>query len=425
MVELRRRLGLFEVTMYGVGLILGAGIYVLIGGAAALAGNLTWASFLLGAAIATFTGLSYAELASMFPKAAAEYVYVNNAFKLRFPAFIVGWIIVFASISSVSTISIGFGGYFAGLFSSTSLISALVLIVLLTLISLYGIRESIWFNVVFTLIEVTGLGIIIFVGIIFPSGNPVDFFESPSGINGIFAAVPLIFFAYIGFEHIANMSEETRNPRRTIPRALLLSILITTVLYVLVAISAVRVLDWRDLAGSSTPLAAVAGSALGPSGSILLTIIALFATTNTVLIALIASSRILYGMASHGSLPSFFSTVSKRTRTPWVAILAVMSVALIFTALGNLVTVAEITVFSIVITFAAVNLSLIWLRYREPNFTRPFKVPFNIGRFPVLPSVGLLTSLVGVTQFDANIIVIGLSAIGVGVLFYLIFRKFR
>ena len=102
MVELRRRLGLFEVTMYGVGLILGAGIYVLIGGAAAVAGNLTWASFLLGAAIATFTGLSYAELASMFPKAAAEYVYVNNAFKLRFPAFIVGWIIVFASISSVS-----------------------------------------------------------------------------------------------------------------------------------------------------------------------------------------------------------------------------------------------------------------------------------------------------------------------------------
>ena len=147
MSELEPRLGLFQVTMYGVGLILGAGIYVLIGQAAALAGDFVWASFLLAAGISVFTGLSYAELAAMYPRAAAEYVYARRAFESPFFAYLVGWLIVFAAVVSASTVALGFGGYVAALAGSPAIASAGLLIVLLSGLNFIGIRESSWVNV--------------------------------------------------------------------------------------------------------------------------------------------------------------------------------------------------------------------------------------------------------------------------------------
>lgn len=423
MVELKRQLGLFQATMYGVGLILGAGIYVLIGEAAATAGNIVWLSFVLGAVVSVFTGLSYAELASMYPKAAAEYVYVRNAFKNNFLAFIVGWLIIFTAIVSASAVSLGFGGYFAGFYGSPITISAILLIVALSFVNFYGIRESSWANVVFTIIEVSGLAFIIYIGFTFTDTSPVNYFESPFGINGIFAALALIFFAYIGFENIANIAEETKNPTRVLPRALILSISITGVIYILVSIAAVSVLDWQDLGASTAPLADVAGRVLGSGGQLSLSVIALFATTNTVLIMLVAGSRIVYGMSQQNSLPSFFAKINARTKTPWIAVFAVMAAAIIFAFIGNIVTVANITVFAIVITFALVNLSLIWLRYKEPNIERPFKVPINIGKLPILPFLGLVTSVALATQFDAYVISVGTGVVGTGALFYVLYRK--
>lgn len=423
MTELKRHLGLFQTTMYGVGLILGAGIYVLIGEAAGIAGNAVWFSFILGAIIAAFTGLSYAELSSMYPKAAAEYVYVKNAFKNSFVAFIVGWLIIFTAIVSASTVALGFGGYFAGFYDLPVAISAVLLIIALSFVNFYGIRESSWANTIFTIVEISGLALIIFIGFTFTNTAPVNYFESPSGINGVFAAIALIFFAFIGFQNIANIAEETKNPTRVLPRALILSISITAAIYILVSIAAVSVLNWQDLGQSIAPLADVAGRALGSGGQVTLSAIALFATTNTVLIMLVAGSRIVYGMAQHNSLPSFLGKIHTKTRTPWIAVFVVMAVAVAFASAGNIVTIANITVFTIIITFSLVNLSLIWLRYKEPNVERPFRVPLNIGRFPVLPLIGLVTSAFGVTQFDPYVIFVGIGVIGVGALFYMFYRK--
>jgi APA family basic amino acid/polyamine antiporter len=425
MAELKRQLGLFQATMYGVGLILGAGIYVLIGEAAGIAGNAVWISLAVGAIISAFTGLSYAELTSMYPKAAAEYVYVRNAFNNNFLAFIVGWLILFTAIVSASTVSLGFGGYFAGFFDSPITVSAALLIVALSFVNFYGIKESSWMNVVFTIIEVSGLAFIIYIGSTFSDTHPVNYFESSFGINGILAATALIFFAYIGFENIANIAEETKNPTRVLPRALVLSISITGVIYVLVSIAAVSVLNWQDLGASTAPLADVAGRALGSGGQISLSVIALFATTNTVLIMLVAGSRILYGMAQQRSIPPFLSSIHVRTKTPWIAVFTVMVLSATFAFVGNIVTIANISVFTIVIVFALVNLSLIWLRYKQPNAERPFKVPFSIGRFPVLPFLGIVSSISLATQFDAYVIAVGIVVIGAGVSFYLFYGRAR
>lgn len=423
MGQLKRQLGLFQTTMYGVGLILGAGIYVLIGEAANAAGNMIWVSFILSAVIAAFTGLSYAELASMYPKAAAEYVYVRNAFRNNFVAFIIGWLITFTTVLAASTVAVGFGGYFAGFYGLPVQASAVLLIIMLSFLNFYSIRESSRMNVIFTIIEVAGLAFIIYLGFTFVGTEQVDYFENPFGISGIFAAVALAFFAYIGFENIANIAEETRNPTRTLPRALILSLAITAAVYILVSIAAINALGWQDLGASLAPLADVASRALGSGGSFALSVIALFATTNTVLVLLVAGSRILYGMAEQRSMPSPLARIHARTGTPGVAVFAIMAAAVAFVFAGNITTIANITVFTIVIIFASVNLALIWLRYKEPNMDRPFRVPLNVGKFPVLPFLGLATAVAGATQFDAYVVSVGMGVIGAGALFYLFYRK--
>jgi len=423
MIELKRYMGLFHTTMYGIGLILGAGIYVLIGEAAGIAGNAVWLSFIFGVIAAVFAGLSYAELASMYPKAAAEYVFVKNAFRSNFLAFIIGWLTLFTSIIAAATVALGFGGYITEFFDYPIVISAALLIVILSLVNFFGIRESSWTNIVFTMIEAAGLALIIYIGFTFTGADPVNYFESASGINGIFLAFVLIFFAFIGFEDIVNIAEETKNPRKVLPRAILLSILITAIIYILVSLTVVRVLSWQELGSSVAPLADVAGRALGTSGQFVLSLIALFATTNTVLIILLAGSRILYGMATHNSLPSLLGKIHPRTKTPWMAVLAIMFTAIIFTFIGNIATIASITVFAIVITFALVNLSVILLRYKESTLERSFRVPVNIGKFPILPLLGLIVSGYMVTQFSAYVVLVGIGIIVIGVIFYAFYTK--
>jgi APA family basic amino acid/polyamine antiporter len=424
MTELRRELGLFHVTMYGIGLILGAGIYVLIGEAANLAGSALWASFVVGAVIATLTGLSYAELSSMYPKAAAEYVYTKNAFDNNFLSFITGWLVVFTAIVSAATISMGFAGYLAELYGLPVSVSAILLIIILSFVNFYGIKESSWMNVAFTLIEAAGLAFIVLLGFVFGRTDQVNYLESPSGIAGILSAVPLVIFAYIGFENIANIAEETKNPKSALPRAFVLSIAITALFYILVSIAAVSALDWKALGESKAPLADVAGAAIGQIGYQTLSIIALFATTNTVLIALISGSRMLYGIAEQGSLPKLLSSIHSGRRTPWLSIVAIMLVSIIFVFLGNIVTVAHVTVFSVIVTYAFVNLSVIRLRYKYPSGERSFRVPLAIGKFPILPFLGFVTSLIGVTQFNSYVLSIGTGVIALGAILYILYARF-
>lgn len=423
MSELKRHIGLFHLTMYGVGLILGAGIYVLIGEAVGIAGGAVWISFALGTVVAIFAGLSYAELTSVFPKAAAEYTFVKHAFKNNFLAFIIGWLTAITSIITASVVALGFGGYLLKFIDIPIILSAAGLIVALSVVNFIGIRESAWTNTVFTIIEAAGLILIIVIGFTFVSPEPVDYFHSPTGLSGIVIAFVLVFFAFIGFEDMANVAEEVKKPKRTLPRAVILSVVISGIIYILVALASVRVVNWQELGLSAAPMADIASKAFGEKGSILLSSIALFATTNTVLITLVAGARIFYGMAKGGAFPSKFGIVHSKTKTPWIAVLCIMVASAAFTLIGDIVIVANITVFAIVITFAMINLAVIVLRYTEPDIERPFRIPLNIKRFPILPLFGIGITIYMMLQFELEVVAVGVAIMGIGALVYLAYQR--
>jgi len=423
MSELKRHMGLFHLTMYGVGLILGAGIYVLIGEATAFAGNSVWISFLFGIIIAMFAGLSYAELTALFPKAAAEYTFVKHAFKNNFLAFIIGWLTAITSMITAATVSLGFGGYLAQFVNLPITISAVLLIGGLSIVNFIGIKESTWANTIFAIITAGGLVLIIFLGMTYETTESIDYFEMPHGTTGIILAFVLIFFAFIGFEDMANVAEEVKRPKKTIPRAIILSVVITGIIYILVSLSVVRVINWEELGQSAAPLAAIAERSLGIGGSITLSAIALFATASTVLITLVAGSRILYGMAHNKSLPLSLGKIHSKTKTPWIAVIGILITSIAFTLIGDIVIVANITVFAVVITFAMINLSVIVLRYTEPNLERSFRVPVNIGRFPLLPLFGFGVTIYMAIQFEMEVMLVGFAIMAAGALFYVIFNR--
>ena len=259
--KLKRELGLLETTFYGVGVILGAGIYVLIGKGAGLAGNMVWAAFAIGALIAAFTGLSYAELSSMFPKSGGEYVFAEKAFNKRI-AFLIGWLIIIGGVIASAAVSLGFAGYFSAIFHTPTIPIAMTLILLLSLLSFWGIKQSAFAEIIATFVEVGGLIAIILFGLKY-IGHVNYAALPPLGFSGILSATALIFFAYLGFEDIVRLSEETKNPTKTIPKALILAIAISTILYIGTAIAAVSVVGWEALSQSAAPLALVAQTALG------------------------------------------------------------------------------------------------------------------------------------------------------------------
>ena len=402
--ELSRSLGLAEVTLSGIGIILGAGIYALIGTAAAGAGNAVWLSFAISAVVALFTAFSYAELSSMFPKAGAEYEYTVAAVG-EFVAFVVGWLIIFSGIVGAAAVSLGFAGYLGGLLSVPRLPSAIVLIIILSAILILGIRESALVAGLFTLIEGGGLVLVIIAGL--PYLGKVDYFEMPLGAAGVFTSAALVFFAYMGFEEMVKFSEETTEPERTVPKALMLALAVCTVLYILVCVSAVSVVGWEGLAASEAPFAEVATAAWGPAGALALSVIALFATANTVLLMLLAASRISYGMARSGTLPRPLSRVHLTRRTPWVAIVVVGIGAFLFLFSGDIGFVANVSNFTLFVTFIVVNAAVIILRFQDPGRTRPFRVPGRIGMLPVLPVFGIASCFFLFVQLTPEVIGIG------------------
>ena len=420
-VGLKRDVSLFALTVYGVGIILGAGIYALIGNAAGLTGNSVWLAFLIASIISSFTGLSYAELTSMFPKTAAEYLYVKKGFRSNLMAFLVGWIEIFADIIGASTVALGFAGYFHALFGTPILYTALGLIAALSVVNFWGITESARLNMLFSFIELFGLLVIVFIAL--PSIGSVNYLEMPAGATGVFSAAALIFFAFIGFEDMANISEETKQATRNVPKALLYSLLITTAVYIAVAIAAVSVVDWHQLATSKAPLALVASTALGQTAFTLMSVIALFATANTVLILLIVGSREIYGISRDGSLPKLLSKVHPRRRTPWVAIIATAAVAMLFALFERIQLVAGITDFGTFVVFLFVNSAVILLRYRMPKARRRFRLPVNIGRLPLIPLFGLFITLLLMLHLDALTVAYGLAVLMLGVPVYFALKK--
>ncbi|MDN7013418.1 amino acid permease [Methanoculleus sp. FWC-SCC3] len=409
--KLRRELGLPAVTLSGIGIILGAGIYALLGEAAGMAGNAVWLTFAVAATIAAFSALGYAELSSMYPRASAEFEYVRNAFGRRL-AFVVGWLIIFSGILGAATVSLGFAGYFSDLVGFPRVPSAILILLVLAGILFYGIKETARAAIAMTLIEVGGIVMVILIGL--PHLGRVDYFEMPLGVSGLLQASALVFFAYMGFEEMVKLSEETRNPERTIPIALVIALAVSVLLYILVSLAAVSVVGWEQLAASRAPFADVAAVALGPAAFTLISVIALFATANTALLMMMASSRIIYGMASSFSLPPILARVHPRTRTPWTAIVAVLLASVAFLFAGEIDFVANVTNFTLFVTFVVINAAVILLRYRAPDADRPFRIPGSIGRLPVIPVLGIASTFLLLAQLELLVLLVGGIVVVVG-----------
>ncbi|MEZ4813908.1 MAG: APC family permease [Bdellovibrionota bacterium] len=423
MPALRKSLGLTGLSFYSIGIIIGAGIYSIIGAASAEAGTQLWLSFILAAIVAGLTGLSYAELASTFPKAGAEFIYAKKAFpQLPILHSLTGFILTVAASATACTVALSFSGYLNSFFEVSHTLSAFLLLTLCTLINLKGIKEASWINVVFTLIEILGLVFVIWIA--FRETEPLTAFLNPQLHKGVFTGASLIFFVYLGFEDIANVAEETKNPGRNIPLAILISLSITTLLYVLVALSVMSLSSAKELSESSYPLITAIQNH-SPKLLRLMGAIALFSTANTVLISLIAASRMLYGMANENAMPRILARVSRKTQAPWTASIAVFFIAICFLPFNKISIIANLSSSASLLAFAIVNICLIVLRFKKPGIERPFKVPISIGRLPLPPIFALIT-IAGLGLFFESEIYISLfAALVIGSLLYLTLGKIK
>jgi len=409
-IPLHRVLGLVEVTAGGVGIIIGAGIYVLLGAATAEAGSLVWIAFLLAAVLSLLTGLSYAELSSMFPSAAGEYEYTRHAMP-EWLAFVVGWTMILGLVVASATVSIGFARYVRYFVDVDVRLASLALLVFASAVSMLGIKQSARLTVGLSAVQVAGLVLVAAIGL--PHVGDVDLF-SGRGLGGVLSAAALVFFAFIGFDEVITLAEETRDPSRTVPRALLLALGLSTALYVAVAIGAVSVLGADALAASPRPLADVMAHVLGDRGATLVAAIAVLTTTNTTLLALTAASRVTYGMAKAGAMPQPFAIVHPGRQTPIRAIVAVGGIATAFAAVGDFAMVAAVTDFAVYVVFLAVNATVVILRRTHPELRRPFAVIGTIRGVPVLPVLGFASVTIMMTQLDPRAIGVGSAACTVG-----------
>lgn len=375
---LRRILGLWLLVLYGLGSIIGAGIYVLVGAVADSAGYGAPLSFLLAGVLAGLTGLSYAELAARFPEASGAAAYVKEAFGSDMFSRLIGFMVVAVGMFLAASLAHGAVGYINRFVSVPEQPAALSLIAGFTLVACLGVAESIKFAALLTLIEIGGLAIVIAAGAphltSLPEILPLMAPSQPVAWGGIVAGAFLAFFAFLGFEDIVNMAEETTEAPRTLPKAIIITIILTSVLYGLVALVAVTAVPMDRLAGSRAPLELVAaGAAWVPSGT--LSAIALIAVPNGILITLVMLSRILYGMARRGWLPAALAHVSPVTRTPLRATFLVGGVVLGLTAGIAFVGLVTLTSAINLVVFIAVNLAL-WKLHRVGGRESPtFQVP--------------------------------------------------
>lgn len=408
--RLHRVLGLVEVTAGGVGIIIGAGIYVLLGAATALAGPTVWLAFLFAAALSLLTGLSYAELSSMFPSAAGEYEYTRHALP-EWIAFVVGWTMILGLVVAAATVSLGFARYVGHFVDLDVRVTALALLAAVAAVAASGIKYSARLTVVLSAVQVAGLVVVVLIGL--PHLGEVNLLGGP-GMRGVLGAAALVFFAFIGFDEVITLAEETRDPTRTVPRALLLALGLSTVLYVGVAIASVSVLGPAALAASPRPLADVMAHVLGDRGASVVAAIAILTTINTTLLVLTAGSRVLYGMARAGAMPGAFARVHAQRRTPLRAIGALALVAGLFAGLGEFSVIAAVTDFAVYVVFVAVNGTVVILRFARPRAPRPFAVGGAIHGVPVLPVLGLGSVLVMMTQLEPRAVGLGLVLCGAG-----------
>ena len=392
--QLKRGLSLWLLVFYGLGNILGAGIYVLVGKVAGSAGLFAPIAFFVASLVAAFTALTYAELVARYPLSAGEAVYVQKGLRLPALSVVVGLLIVLMGSVSAATIARGFIGYLDILIELPDAAAITLLVFVLGATAIWGIVESVSIAALVTLIELLGLGLVLAVAgdnlftipdrlpELLPPMDPVIW-------QGIMLGAFLACYAFVGFEDMVNVAEEVRNPVRNVPLAILLALGITTLLYAAVSLAAVLTVAPDQLAASNAPLATVYEQATG-SKPVVLSIISIFAVVNGALIQIIMSSRILYGMSRQGWLPALFGRVWSTTQTPVAATVAAAGTVLVLALWLPLVTLAKSTSFLVLIVFTLMNLSLLRIKLRDPHPEGIRVVPLWIPAGGIIASLGLL-----------------------------------
>lgn len=376
---LRRSITLIPLALYGVGVTVGAGIYVLVGLTAAEAGMAAPLSFLLAAFIVAPTAFSFAELSARLPKSAGEAIYVLEAFRSPHLSRLTGLMVVLTGVVSAATVTNGAAGYIEQLFAVPIWLTKLAFVGTLGVIAAWGVVQSVAVTVGLALIEVGGLLVIIGVGLFDLGGLPsfvpiVAPAASSSVATGIAAGAFIAFFAFIGFENMVNMAEEVREPERTIPRAIALTLVVTTLLYLLVVTVAVSVVPIATLATSNAPLALVFEHATGRSAAIFAAV-AVLATFNTVLVQIVMAARVFYGMVTVGTMPAILGRIDPRTQTPIIATLLAIAIILALAFFFPIESLARSTTFMALSVFLLVNLALCRIKLRDRNEPAHFSVP--------------------------------------------------
>lgn len=390
---LKRSLSLPLLALYGLGNILGAGIYVLIGKVAGEAGANTLLAFLVAMVIAGLTALSYMELSSRFPQSASVSVYLHQAFGRRWLSVGIGLALVFGGIASAAALAQGFAGYLHSIVPVPVLLASTGLVLVLGLLAARGIAESAIFAAAITAMEVTGLLLIIWFGrdaIADTEVVPILTIDPMVGLGGVLVGAFLAFYAFIGFEDMVNVVEEVKNPRRTMPLAIALSLAAATVLYMLVVAVSMAVTSPTELSASTAPLNLVFDklTAIDP---LYISAIGVAATVNGVLVQIIMGSRILYGLSKQGWLPSVFARLNQEHQTPLIATVSVVLAILLGTFLLSLVSLASITSFLILTVFVLVNVALVVIKlHGQPAATSYITVPILLPAIAALCCFGLI-----------------------------------
>ena len=380
---LKRRIGPGLLTVYGVGVMVGAGIYVLVGAVVAEAGIWAPLSFLIAGLIAAPTALSYAEFSTRLPEAAGEAIYVSKGLRRPSLAIVVGLAIVLAGTVSAAAVLRGGVGYLTSVVDFPFEITVAALGLALMAVAVVGVLESMVLVAVFTAVEVIGLALVIFAGFSVPA--TADFTVPPEIIwAGVASAAVLAFFAFIGFEDIVNMAEEVATPERTLPRAILWSLLITSLLYALVSFAAVRAVPLEQLGQSKQPLALVWSTARGGSASFL-ALIAVAAALNGVLAQIVMASRVLFGLGKRTTMLGVFHHAHPRFGTPVLATVLIGAAVIAGAVALPVADLAEVTSALLLAVFVMVNAALIAMKRREPEAA--FRVPM------LVPVVGLSLAL--------------------------------
>ncbi|MGB9759896.1 MAG: APC family permease [Thermoproteota archaeon] len=412
---LKRKLGLLDATSIGLGAIIGAGIFVLVGIASGMAGPAVVVSVVISGLSATFTALSFAELGATLPRAGGVYEYGHELISPSF-GFLLGWMWIFGNIVMGATASLGFGYYLSSVFDFIPFkVGALIIIALVVFFNVIGIKQSAIVNDVIVIVKVFALLLFVLVGL--PKIRASNFENFlPNGIVPVFQAAGLFYFAYIGFPRISTAAEEVKDPEKNIPLAILLSLFISTLIYILTSITAVGLIGYSNLSSSATPIGDAAKE-LGLSG--IVRVGALLATFSVVLTSVMGQSRIFFAMARNGEVPSILSKIHEKFETPVYSILLSGLIMAVLASTIDISGLASLGSFCVLFTHIFTNYSALRLYKFSSKYSTSFRVPLR----PLHSIIGLIMSAILAFSLGVNVVLIGIFACLAGFTWYVAYAK--